>query len=91
MTDLFGRNEAFGVLMAELSAYPLCACGGGTQWLWEGMRVGSAVSYMLTGPATEITDLCALKIVLRCLISFNLFCFCHSSQDGLSTGLLCFC
>lgn len=48
---------------------PLYACGGGTipllqQWLWNGMSVGSAASFILTGPATKITNLGAVKIVL---------------------------
>ena len=30
MTDLFGGNEAFGVLMAATIGVPLYACGGGT-------------------------------------------------------------
>lgn len=69
MTAVFGGNEAFGVLMAATIGVPLYACGGGTipllqQWLWEGMSVGSAASFMLTGPATKITNLGALKIVL---------------------------
>ena len=34
------------------------------QWLWDGMSVGSAASFMLTGPSTKITNLGALKIVL---------------------------
>lgn len=69
MTAFFGGNEAFGVLMAATIGVPLYACGGGTipllqQWLWEGMSVGSAVSFMLTGPAAKLTNLGALKIVL---------------------------
>ena len=69
MTGLFGGNEAWGVLMAATIGVPLYTCGGGTipllqQWLWEGMSVGSAASFMLTGPATKITNLGALKIVL---------------------------
>ena len=69
ITSLFGGNEAFGVLMAAAIGVPLYACGGGTipllqQWLFEGMSVGSAASFMLTGPATKITNLGALKIVL---------------------------
>lgn len=69
MTDLFGGNEAWGVLMAATIGVPLYACGGGTipllqQWLWEGMSIGSASAFMLTGPATKITNLGALKIVL---------------------------
>lgn len=69
IAELFGGNEAWGVLMAATIGVPLYACGGGTipllqQWLWEGMSVGSAASFMLTGPATKITNLGALKIVL---------------------------
>ena len=33
-------------------------------WLYDGMSLGSAASFMLTGPATKITNLGALKIVL---------------------------
>lgn len=69
MTGLFGGNEAWGVLMAATIGVPLYACGGGTipllqQWLWEGMSVGGAASFMLMGPATKITNLGALKIIL---------------------------
>lgn len=69
ITVLFGGNEALGVLMAATIGVPLYACGGGTipllqQWLWDGMSVGSAASFMLTGPSTKITNLGALKIVL---------------------------
>lgn len=55
--------------MAATIGVPLYACGGGTipllqQWLYDGMSVGSAASFMITGPATKITNLGALKIVL---------------------------
>lgn len=66
---LFGENKGFGVLMAATIGVPLYACGGGTipllqQWLFDGMSVGAAASFMITGPATKITNLGALKIVL---------------------------
>jgi uncharacterized membrane protein YraQ (UPF0718 family) len=69
MVNAFGGNEAWGVLMAATVGVPLYACGGGTipllqQWLWDGMSLGSAAAFMLTGPATKITNLGALKIVL---------------------------
>ena len=69
MVNLFGGNEAWGVLMAATIGVPLYACGGGTipllrEWLWEGMSMGSAAAFMLTGPATKITNLGAVKIVL---------------------------
>ena len=69
MTDVFGGNEAFGVLMAATIGVPLYACGGGTipllqAWLIDGMSMGSAAAFMITGPSTKITNLGALKIVL---------------------------
>lgn len=69
MTAIFGGNEAFGVLMAATIGVPLYACGGGTipllqAWLSDGMSMGSAAAFMITGPATKITNLGALKIVL---------------------------
>lgn len=69
MTDLFGGNEAWGVLMAATIGVPLYACGGGTipllqAWLMAGMSMGSAAAFMLTGPSTKITNLGAVKIVL---------------------------
>jgi uncharacterized membrane protein YraQ (UPF0718 family) len=66
---LFGNNRGFGVLMAATIGVPLYVCGGGTipllqAWLLNGMTLGSATSFMITGPATKITNLGALKIVL---------------------------
>ena len=68
MVKFFGGNEAWGVLMAATVGVPLYACGGGTiplikQWLLDGMSLGSASAFMITGPATKITNLGALKIV----------------------------
>lgn len=67
--DVFGGNAAWGVLMAATIGVPLYACGGGTipllqNWLAEGMSLGSAAAFMITGPATKITNLGALKIVI---------------------------
>lgn len=67
--NLFGKNEEFGVLMASTIGVPLYVCGGGTipllqQWLYDGMSMGSAAAFMITGPATKITNLGAVKIVL---------------------------
>lgn len=69
IVDLFGGNEAFGVLMAATIGVPLYVCGGGTipllqVWLADGMSLGSAAAFMITGPATKITNLGAMKIVL---------------------------
>lgn len=69
VANLFGNNRGFGVLMAATIGVPLYACGGGTipllqAWLMDGMSLGSAAAFMITGPATKITNLGAVKIVL---------------------------
>ena len=70
MAALFGKgNEGFGLLMAATVGVPLYVCGGGTipllmQWLSDGMSAGSAAAFMITGPATKITNLGALKIAI---------------------------
>lgn len=69
VANLFGDNRGFGVLMAATIGVPLYACGGGTipllqTWLADGMSMGSAAAFMITGPATKITNLGAVKIVL---------------------------
>jgi len=65
----FGSERGFGVLMAATIGVPLYICGGGTipllmEWLNSGMGMGAAAAFMITGPATKITNLGAVKIVL---------------------------
>ncbi len=88
MVRFFGGNEAWGLLMAATVGVPLYACGGGTipllqSWLADGMSLGSAAAFMITGPATKITNLGALKIAtgwrrfaayLLFVIGFSLLC-----------------
>lgn len=95
MTDLFGGNEAFGVLMAATIGVPLYACGGGTipllqSWLLDGMSMGSAGAFMITGPSTKITNLGALKIVLglRHFLLYLAFVMVYSFVTGLIVNLL---
>ncbi len=88
---LFGKHEGFGVLMAATVGVPLYACGGGTipllqNWLADGMSAGSAAAFMITGPATKITNLGALKIVLGPR-SFSLY-LAFVMLFSLLTGLL---
>ena len=95
MVHVFGENEAFGVLMAATIGVPLYACGGGTipllqQWLWEGMSMGSAAAFMITGPATKITTLGALKIVMgwKRFALYILFVMLFSFLCGMVVNLL---
>lgn len=94
--QLFGKNnEGFGVLMAATIGVPLYACGGGTipllqQCLVSGMSMGSAAAFMITGPATKITNLGALKIVLgvRRFALYIIFVMAFSLLTGLVTNLI---
>jgi uncharacterized membrane protein YraQ (UPF0718 family) len=92
MAVLFGRrNRGFGLLMAATIGVPLYVCGGGTipllmGWLQNGMSMGSAAVFMITGPATKITNLGAVKIVLG-LKNF-LFYLAFTVLFALASGLL---
>ena len=92
---LFGRRNGFGVLMAATIGVPLYACGGGTiplliQWLADGMSMASASAFMITGPATKITNLGALKIVLGAwkFAGYLAFVMVYSLVNGLVVELL---
>ena len=95
MTAVFGGNEAFGVLMAATIGVPLYACGGGTipllqAWLMDGMSMGSAAAFMITGPATKITNLGALKIVLgiRNFAIYLIYVMIFAFVTGMAVNLL---
>lgn len=93
--SLFGENEGFGLLLAATIGVPLYACGGGTipllqQWLASGMSMGAAASFMITGPATKITNLGALKIVLgiRHFLIYLIYVMGFSMAAGLMVNLI---
>ena len=95
VAGLFGKNEGFGVLMAATIGVPLYMCGGGTipllmDWLANGMSMGSAAAFMITGPATKITNLGALKTVLgaRHFALYILYAMMFSLAAGLLTDLI---
>jgi uncharacterized membrane protein YraQ (UPF0718 family) len=91
VTLLFGKeNRGFGVLMAATIGVPLYMCGGGTipllmAWLSGGMSMGSAAAFMITGPATKITNLGAVKIVLgaKNFVLYLLFSVLFALLSGL--------
>jgi uncharacterized membrane protein YraQ (UPF0718 family) len=77
--------------MAATIGVPLYVCGGGTipllqQWLASGMTMGSATSFMITGPATKITNLGAVKMVLgiKHFIFYGLFVIAFALLCGLA-------
>ena len=94
MVNVFGGNEAWGVLMAATIGVPLYACGGGTipllqAWLMDGMSMGSASAFMITGPATKITNLGALKIAMgwKRFLLYILFVMLFSFITGLIVNI----
>ncbi|MDF2685468.1 MAG: permease, partial [Clostridia bacterium] len=59
-----------GVIVAAVAGIPLYACGGGTipmlsSLLAKGMSKGSAIAFMIVGPATRITSYAALSTILK--------------------------
>lgn len=94
--DLFGRERGFGVLLAATLGVPLYACGGGTipllqEWLKSGMSMGAAAAFMITGPATKITNLGALKIVLgmRRFALYVAYVILFGVVTGLAINAIC--
>lgn len=94
IAGLFGSQRGFGVLLAATIGVPLYACGGGTipllmDWLQSGMSLGAAAAFMITGPATKITNLGAVKIVLgaRRFFLYLSFVMLFSLLTGILTNL----
>ena len=84
--------------MAATIGVPLYACGGGTipilqEWLWSGMSMGSAAAFMITGPATKITNLGALKIVLgiKRFVLYLVFVMAFAFLSGMAVNLIVNC
>jgi len=95
MISLFGGNRAFGSLMAASVGVPLYMCGGGTipllqWWLAGGMSMGAAAAFMISGPATKITNLGALKIELgtKQFVLYMLYAVIFAIASGLIVDLL---
>ena len=95
VAGLFGANQGFGTLMAAALGVPLYTCGGGaipllSAWLGEGMSWGSAIAFMIAGPATKLTNLGAVKIVLggRNFLYYILFSMLLAAFLGLAVDLI---
>ena len=92
---LFGNHRGFGVLMAATLGVPLYLCGGGTipilvDWLARGMTIGAATAFMVTGPATKLTNLGAIKIVLggKNFVYYILFSVCSALILGFLVNVV---
>jgi uncharacterized protein len=86
----FSRNKGLGVVIAASLGVPVYVCGGGTipllrSWLGAGMSPGSALGFMISGPATKLTNLGAVKIILgtRNLLLYVAFNLAFAVASGL--------
>ncbi|WP_462415105.1 permease [Cloacibacillus evryensis] len=94
VAGLFGGDGGWGVIAAATAGVPLYVCGGGTvpllaEWMQSGMGMGAAAAFMITGPATKVTNLGALKIVLgiKNFALYLLFAMIFAAVTGLLTDL----
>ncbi len=73
MQSLFSdvdTNTPLGILLAAVAGIPLYACGGGTvpmiaSLMAQGMSLGSALAFLVVGPATRITSLAAISSIFK--------------------------
>jgi uncharacterized membrane protein YraQ (UPF0718 family) len=94
--QLFGNNKGLGVLLAASLGIPVYVCGGGTipllkAWLEAGMSPGSALAFMITGPATKLTNLSAVKMILgmKNFILYIIFMLGWALIAGIGVDLVC--
>jgi len=70
---IFQGNGFISLLISALLGVPLYACGGGvipvvSGFLAEGMGKGEALAFLFVGPATRITPLIALAVILKPMV-----------------------
>ncbi|MBQ9064192.1 MAG: permease [Blautia sp.] len=97
VASLFSVNKGFGSLLAAGLGVPLYTCGGGTiplisEWLYEGMSVGSAAAFMIAGPGTKLTNLGALKSALgiKNFVIYIIYVILFAALSGLVIDLIGF-
>ena len=83
--------------MATAVGVPLYVCGGGTiplllVWMQNGMSLGSATAFMITGQAMKITNLGAVKIVLgiKHFLFYSLFSIVFALISGFTIDFIFF-
>jgi uncharacterized protein len=86
-----GPGNGFGPVLAASVGVPAYLCGGGTIPLLKaaldmGMSPGSAIAFMLSGPATKLTNLGAVKILLgtRNFLAYIAFSLAFAIVAGLA-------
>lgn len=92
--SFFRGAGVWEVLAMTLIGIPFYVCGGGavplmSSWLELGMSLGAVIAFTLTGAATKITNMGAVKIVLgvRHFVFFLAYTFLFSLVCGLLINL----
>ena len=87
----FGSRTGLGPVVAASIGVPVYMCGGGTipllkAWLDSGMSTGSALAFCISGPATKLTNLGAVKIILgaRNFLLYLAFTIAFAVLSGLA-------
>ena len=70
LIDKVDTASPFGIIMAAVAGIPMYACGGGvipmiSSLMSQGMSRGSAIAFLISGPATRITSLAAIAVILK--------------------------
>ena len=87
--DTLGRGSSYSVLAAVAAGIPLYACGGGSIPVMEvllamGMNKGAILAFFISGPATKLSTLVALKAAIKkeAYIVYLLICFIGATIFG---------
>lgn len=91
----FAYNRGLSVLLSASLGVSAYYCGGGTiplikAWMMEGMSIGSAMAFMISGPATKITNLSAIKLMLSAkkFMYYILYIIIFSIVTGLLVDII---
>jgi uncharacterized membrane protein YraQ (UPF0718 family) len=94
-TAVLGEKNPFAILVSASIGVPLYMCGGGTiplikAWLDSGMSMGAAVAFMISGPATKLNNLSAVKAILgkTNFLIYLVYCLAFSTIAGYVTDFL---
>ena len=92
--NILGSNRSVSVLIAVAAGVPLYACGGGTIPVLKtlqglGMDKGAILAFFISGPATKLSTLVALKAAIRkeVFILYLVIAFLGATVFGLAYSI----
>lgn len=68
--EKINTTTPLGIVIAAVAGVPMYACGGGvipalSSLMAQGLSKGSAIAFLIAGPATRITSLAAIATILK--------------------------